>query len=155
LPELPVAATAIKRPNNADYVHEQDLLLVTDASLVTVIIGASVSLILIVIGSFLKNKIQLCPIGRTSATTSSRPHLSDFDAPPVDRRAEANRHPGEDQMPPCRTSSRASYSEPGRGVASAEAEVRCGEGFERGRLGQGRARSQRRVGRSSPPTGGL
>jgi hypothetical protein len=49
----------IKHPATADCVHQQDLLLVTDASLVTVIIGLAVSLILIVIGSFFKKKIQL------------------------------------------------------------------------------------------------
>jgi hypothetical protein len=58
------AARAIDRDNlehgsNADHVHEQDLLLVTDASLVTVIIGLAASLILIVIGSFFKKRIQL------------------------------------------------------------------------------------------------
>jgi hypothetical protein len=40
-------------------VHEQDLLLVSAAGLVTVIIGLAASLILIVIGSFFKEKIQL------------------------------------------------------------------------------------------------
>ena len=45
--------------SKADGVHEQDFLLVTDAGLVTVIIGEAVSLILIVIGSFFKRKIQL------------------------------------------------------------------------------------------------
>jgi hypothetical protein len=40
-------------------VHEQDLLLVTDAGLVTLIIGLAISLILIVIGSFFKKKIPL------------------------------------------------------------------------------------------------
>jgi hypothetical protein len=58
-PELPVAATSIKHPSNADYVHEQDLLLVTDAGPVTVIIRLAISLILIVIGSVFKQKIQL------------------------------------------------------------------------------------------------
>lgn len=42
-----------------NYVHDQDLLLVTDAGLVTVIIGLAINLILIVIGSFFKKKIQL------------------------------------------------------------------------------------------------
>jgi hypothetical protein len=45
--------------SKAQYVHEQDLLLVTDAGLVTVIIGLAISLILIMIGSFYKKKIQL------------------------------------------------------------------------------------------------
>jgi hypothetical protein len=40
-------------------VHEHDLLLVSAAGLVTVIIGLAASLILIVIGSFFKEKIQL------------------------------------------------------------------------------------------------
>ena len=45
--------------SNADGVHEEDFLLVTYAGLVTVIIGVAVSLILIVIGSFFKRKVQL------------------------------------------------------------------------------------------------
>jgi hypothetical protein len=57
-PELPVGATSIKHPSNADHVHEQDLLLVTDASLVTVIIGLAVSVILIESSRFFK-KIKL------------------------------------------------------------------------------------------------
>jgi hypothetical protein len=52
-------ATLDQAPSKAPYVHEQDLLLVTDAGLVTVIIGLAISLILIVIGSFHKKKIQL------------------------------------------------------------------------------------------------
>jgi hypothetical protein len=56
LPEPP--GNLDQAPSNANHVHEQDLLLVTDASLVTVIIGLAASLILIVIGSFFKKKIQ-------------------------------------------------------------------------------------------------
>jgi hypothetical protein len=79
---------------------------VTDASLVTVIIGLAASLILIVIGSF---------FGRTSATTSSGWHLRDFRAPPVDQMAGGpNLHAGEDHMPPCRMSSRAGNVAAGR-----------------------------------------
>ena len=52
-------ATLDQALSKAQYVHEQDLLLVTDAGLVTVIIGLAISLILIVIGSFYKKKIQL------------------------------------------------------------------------------------------------
>lgn len=51
--------TSIKDPATLNHVGEQDLLLVTDAGLVTVIIGLAISLILIVIGSFFKKKIQL------------------------------------------------------------------------------------------------
>jgi hypothetical protein len=40
---------------------------VSAAGLVTVIIGLAASLILIVIGSFFKEKIQLWPIGSTAA----------------------------------------------------------------------------------------
>jgi len=50
---------SIKHPAKLNYVHDQDLLLVTDAGLVTVIIGLAINLILIVIGSFFKKKIQL------------------------------------------------------------------------------------------------
>ena len=52
-------ATHDQAPSEGSYVHEQALLLVTDAGLVTVIIGLAISLILIVIGSFHKKKIQL------------------------------------------------------------------------------------------------
>ena len=53
------AAGAVDRDNlehgsNADHVQEQDPLLLTDAGLITVIIGVSVSLILIVIGELLQ-----------------------------------------------------------------------------------------------------
>jgi hypothetical protein len=58
------AAGAVDRDNlehgsNADHVQEQDLLLLTDAGLITVIIGVSMSLILIVIGSCFERKIEL------------------------------------------------------------------------------------------------
>jgi hypothetical protein len=54
-------AGAVDRDNlehgsNADHVQEQDLLLLTDAGLITVIIGVSVSLILIVIGELLQEE---------------------------------------------------------------------------------------------------
>ena len=54
-PSNPRSSTQAK----LNYVHDQDLLLVTDAGLVTVIIGLAINLILIVIGSFFKKKIQL------------------------------------------------------------------------------------------------
>ena len=57
LPELP--GNPRSSTKQGSYVHEQALLLVTDAGLVTVIIGLAISLILIVIGSFYKKKMQL------------------------------------------------------------------------------------------------
>jgi hypothetical protein len=45
-PELPVTASVDQARSNAD-VHDQDSLLVTDAGLVTVIIGVATRLILI------------------------------------------------------------------------------------------------------------
>jgi hypothetical protein len=47
------------RARRADDVHEQDLLLVTEACFITLIIGVAASLILIVLGGFFNRKIEL------------------------------------------------------------------------------------------------
>jgi hypothetical protein len=46
------------RAGRADDVQEQDLLLVTEACFITLIIGVAASLILIVLGGFFNRKIE-------------------------------------------------------------------------------------------------